>query len=91
MIAKKFTTALLASCLFSSTAFASWTLDAEKSRRNFVSIKKDSIGELHSFKQLSGKIGPCILTGAELFRHVYLFNLRAFIMQKKYFIFFSGT
>jgi len=56
MIAKKFTAVFLASCFFSSSVFAGWTLESEKSRLNFVSIKKDTIGELHSFKQLNGKI-----------------------------------
>lgn len=56
MNAKKMTAAVLASYLFSSAAFAGWILDTEKSRLNFVSIKKDTIGELHSFKQLNGKI-----------------------------------
>lgn len=56
MTVKKIAAAVLASCLFSSTAFAGWTLEAEKSRLNFVSIKKDTVGELHSFKHLSGKI-----------------------------------
>ena len=48
--------AVLASLCYASTAFAGWTLNSEASKLNFVSIKKDSIGELHSFKHLDGKI-----------------------------------
>lgn len=56
MIAKSISATFLASCIFSASAFAGWTLEGDKSRLNFVSIKKDTVGELHSFKELNGKI-----------------------------------
>lgn len=56
MIAKKIAAAVFTTCVLSPAAFASWTLENEKSRLSFVSIKKDTIGELHTFKQLNGKI-----------------------------------
>lgn len=37
-------------------ALADWNLDSEASSFNFVSIKKNSVGELHRFKTLSGSI-----------------------------------
>lgn len=36
---------------------SAWDLQADASTFNFVSIKKESIGELHRFKQISGNIG----------------------------------
>lgn len=48
---------LAALCAFSSTvAHAAWNLDSEKSSVNFVSIKKDSIGEVHRFKDVAGTL-----------------------------------
>ena len=48
------TMVLMVSC---STAFAGWELDNDKSSVNFVSIKNDSVGEVHSFTSLVGFIG----------------------------------
>jgi len=46
----------LALCLFSSATFANWNLDNELSRVNFVSVKKNTIGEAHYFKKLNASI-----------------------------------
>ncbi|MEP5151615.1 cytochrome c family protein [Planktotalea sp.] len=35
----------------------SWTLDGDNSRLAFGSVKKDTIGEVHSFEALSGMVG----------------------------------
>lgn len=40
----------------SLAAHADWTLDSEQSDLNFVSIKKDSIAEIHEFASLSGAV-----------------------------------
>lgn len=40
--------------LLSPVALADWTLDNELSRVNFVSVKKNTIGEAHYFKEVSG-------------------------------------
>ncbi len=45
---------LLAPC---GMAWADWELDNTKSAVNFVSIKNDSVGEVHSFASLVGYIG----------------------------------
>ncbi len=45
---------LLAPC---AAAWADWELDNTKSAVNFVSIKNDSVGEVHSFASLVGFIG----------------------------------
>ncbi len=45
---------LLAPC---ATALADWELDSTASKLNFVSIKNDTTGELHSFSSLVGYIG----------------------------------
>lgn len=42
-------------CLFSSSVFA-WQLQPDISTVNFVSVKKDSVGEVHRFKKLQGSI-----------------------------------
>jgi hypothetical protein len=34
-----------------------WTLDAEKSKLAFGSIKKDKVGEVHAFEGISGTVG----------------------------------
>jgi len=48
---------LSAAFLFSGAALAdSWTLDGENSRLAFGSVKKDKIGEVHSFENLSGAV-----------------------------------
>lgn len=48
--------ALLSSFLWISNVHAEWSLQNDESSIHFVSIKKDTIGEIHSFKQLEGKI-----------------------------------
>ncbi|WP_339066061.1 YceI family protein [Teredinibacter turnerae] len=49
-------TFILCALTFSASAFADWSLDDKESSVNFVSVKKDSVGEVHQFKQLSGNI-----------------------------------
>jgi len=39
------------------TAQAQWQLDGSQSSLNFVSIKNDAVGEVHSFASLAGSIG----------------------------------
>ena len=42
---------------FAAPAFAeSWTLDGEASKVAFGSVKKDTIGEVHHFKSVSGSV-----------------------------------
>lgn len=48
--------ALLSSFLWISGVHAEWSLQSDESSLHFVSIKKDTIGEIHSFKKLEGKI-----------------------------------
>jgi len=48
--------AALSSAFWISGAFADWNLKSDESSLYFVSIKKDTIGEVHSFKQLDGAI-----------------------------------
>ena len=48
--------ALLSLCLWISAVHAEWRLQSEESSLHFVSIKKDTVGEIHSFKQLEGRI-----------------------------------
>ncbi|WP_334107491.1 YceI family protein [Methylobacillus sp.] len=43
--------------LFSQGAMADWSLNNEASVLNFVSIKKNTIGETHRFNQLAGMVG----------------------------------
>lgn len=38
------------------SASAAWSLNGDASRLNFVSIKKDTIAEIHTFKQISGAL-----------------------------------
>jgi polyisoprenoid-binding protein YceI len=52
----KYSLSGLALCLFSSATFANWNLDNELSRVNFVSVKKNNIGEAHYFKKLNASI-----------------------------------
>lgn len=40
----------------SGSAWADWQLDNDYSRVNFVSVKKNMIGEAHRFKQLKGTL-----------------------------------
>ena len=46
---------VLLTCL--TPAWADWKLDNTNSSINFVSIKNDSVGEVHSFASLAGSIG----------------------------------
>ncbi|MCB5184338.1 YceI family protein [Methylobacillus gramineus] len=57
-LSKKITMSLLASSLLllSNGVYADWKLNNEASSLNFVSIKKNTIGEVHRFKQLAGTI-----------------------------------
>jgi polyisoprenoid-binding protein YceI len=52
----KYSLSGLALCLFSTASFANWNLNNELSRVNFVSIKKNEIGESHYFKRLNASI-----------------------------------
>jgi polyisoprenoid-binding protein YceI len=56
---RKFKHLVLASFLIApcGAALADWELDNTKSVINFVSIKNDSVGEVHSFASLVGFIG----------------------------------
>ncbi len=48
---------LLGSLLASSfSALANWQIDADTSRVNFVSVKKNTLGESHYFKAMSGSL-----------------------------------
>ena len=49
----------IASAIVASPALAtSWTLDPEGSHLAYGSIKKDVVGEVNSFTNLSGHVGP---------------------------------
>jgi len=48
---------LLALVLLTTSAQAQYELDNEASSLHFTSVKKNKIGEVHTFKQLSGSIG----------------------------------
>jgi len=48
--------AVIYSALWASAAFADWSLKADESSLHFISIKKDSIAEVNTFKQLDGSI-----------------------------------
>ncbi|ATC93380.1 YceI family protein [Pseudoalteromonas tunicata] len=43
-------------CLSSMPLLAHWQIDNSLSRVNFVSVKKNTIAEVHSFKKVSGEI-----------------------------------
>lgn len=43
-------------CLLSTAANAEWTLNSELSNLHFISIKKNTVGEVHHFKQLTGSL-----------------------------------
>jgi len=47
---------LLALLLLTATAQAQYELDNAGSSLNFISVKKNKVGEVHTFKQLSGSI-----------------------------------
>ena len=55
----------LAITILASTTFAqTWVLDPSTSRLAFGSIKKNTIGEVHTFERISGtvsasRVGPC--------------------------------
>ncbi len=49
--------ALASILLGAGSAWAQWDLDSTKSAVNFVSIKNDSVAEVHSFTSLNGYIG----------------------------------
>lgn len=53
---KKTLHSLLLLGLCSTPAFADWTIDNQHSQVSFVSVKKDVIGEAHSFKQVAGTL-----------------------------------
>lgn len=54
---KKLTTALIALTFMAGTATAdSWTLDADTSRIAFGSVKKNTLGEVHHFENISGSV-----------------------------------
>jgi polyisoprenoid-binding protein YceI len=59
MTVKKIQQLLLATVLlmYFGPACADWELDNTNSSINFVSIKNDSLGEVHSFASLAGSIG----------------------------------
>lgn len=56
---RKFRHVLLAMCLLApcGAVWADWELDNTRSVVNFISIKNDSVGEIHSFASLVGFIG----------------------------------
>ncbi|QOL26601.1 YceI family protein [Thalassotalea sp. LPB0316] len=54
---KLITTSLFISHLFfANTALANWQVDQDKSDLHFVSVKKNTIGEVHHFDQFSGMV-----------------------------------
>ncbi len=53
---KRFVTVLFVT-LFSQSLLAGWALDSAASTFHFLSTKKNSIAEIHSFERLSGSIG----------------------------------
>lgn len=48
--------AILAFGVMTTSAFADWVLDNDQSALYFVSIKKTHVPDMHTFKQLSGRI-----------------------------------
>jgi len=54
---KKTLLALASTALFAaSPAYADWSLSADESQVAFASIKKDTVGEVHHFGDLSGSV-----------------------------------
>ena len=53
---KRSISALLASCLFSVSAFANWALVKDESQITFTSIKKGSVAEVHTFTEFAGQV-----------------------------------
>ncbi len=43
-------------CLLSTSVFAHWQIDNDLSRVNFVSVKNNTLGEAHYFKQVNGEL-----------------------------------
>ena len=56
MIKKILFVTTLSLALAPGAAFAAWVLDGGRSAINFVSVKKGKVGEVHSFKSISGTI-----------------------------------
>ena len=52
----KFTLCIRVLFLFSTPAFPDWNLINAESRINFISIKASDIAEIHTFKDLSGRV-----------------------------------
>ncbi|WP_462170338.1 YceI family protein [Pseudoalteromonas xiamenensis] len=48
--------ATLASSLFAANAVADWQIDPSNSDVQFVSVKKNTIGEVHHFTQFAGRL-----------------------------------
>lgn len=63
---KNLTMAALVATLGSMAAADSWTLDADSSHIAFGSVKKDTVGEVHSFERLSGTVGADGATKIEI-------------------------
>ncbi len=53
---KKLPLAMLMAIAVSSSTFADWSVVNEASSLNFVSVKKGTVGEVHSFKRLEGRL-----------------------------------
>jgi len=47
---------VIAFLLFTSSAFADWTLIKDESLITFTSIKKNSVAEVHTFKEFAGQV-----------------------------------
>ena len=47
---------LITGLLLSNIALADWQVDNSKSSLHFISVKKNSIGETHTFETLSGSV-----------------------------------
>ncbi|WP_258240480.1 YceI family protein [Pseudidiomarina homiensis] len=56
MLKSLLTTAAAATLLSTSAFAADWTLDSERSTLHFVSVKNDTIAEIHRFTKLSGEM-----------------------------------
>ena len=59
VITKLLYAAILSAVVFFSGAVSAetWTLDSENSRIAFGSVKKDKVGEIHTFEKLNGAVG----------------------------------
>lgn len=56
MLKSLLTSAAAATLLSTSVFAADWTLDSERSSLHFVSVKNDTVAEVHRFTELSGKM-----------------------------------